>query len=69
MWVAMMVAMMFPAAAPMVLMYGRMRKSDPPSVALFTCFVHRVVVRLRCRRSYLLSAAVEDAASRSEWVA
>src|SRR4051812_30437301 len=36
MWVAMMVAMMFPAAAPMVLMYGRMRRSDPLSVGLFT---------------------------------
>ena len=34
-WVAMMVAMMFPAAVPMVVMYGRMRRSDPPSVALF----------------------------------
>ena len=29
-----MVAMMFPAAAPMVVMYGRMRRSDPASVAL-----------------------------------
>jgi predicted metal-binding membrane protein len=68
MWVAMMVAMMFPAAAPMVLMYGRMRKSDPPSVALFTgsyialWFVFGL-------GAYLLSAAIEDAASRSEWVA
>ena len=35
MWVAMMTAMMFPAAAPMVVMYGRMRRSDPASVALF----------------------------------
>jgi predicted metal-binding membrane protein len=68
MWVAMMVAMMFPAAAPMVVMYGRMRRGDPPSVALFTgsyivlWFVFGV-------GAYLLSAAVESAASRSEWVA
>jgi predicted metal-binding membrane protein len=68
MWVAMMVAMMFPAAAPMVLMYGRMRKSDPPSVALFTgsyialWFVFGL-------GAYLLSAAIENAASRSEWIA
>lgn len=68
MWVAMMVAMMFPAAAPMVLMYGRMRRSDPPSVALFTgayivlWFAFGVL-------AYLLSAMVESAASGSEWVA
>ena len=68
MWVAMMVAMMFPAAAPMVVMYGRMRHNDPPSVALFTgsyivlWFVFGV-------GAYLLSAAVESAASGSEWVA
>jgi len=68
MWVAMMVAMMFPAAAPMVVMYGRMRRSDPLSVALFTgsyivlWFVFGV-------GAYLLSAAVESAASGSEWVA
>jgi len=68
MWVAMMVAMMFPAAAPMVLMYGRMRRSDPLSVALFTgsyialWFAFGVL-------AYLLSAIVESAASGSEWVA
>lgn len=68
MWVAMMVAMMFPAAAPMVVMYGRMRRSDPASVALFTgsyvvlWFAFGVL-------AYLLSAMVESAASDSEWVA
>ena len=68
MWVAMMVAMMFPASAPMVLMYARMRRSDPPSVALFTgayislWFVFGAL-------AYLLSAGVEDAASGSEWIA
>ena len=36
MWVAMMVAMMFPAAAPMVMLYARMRRDDRTSVALFT---------------------------------
>lgn len=67
MWVAMMAAMMFPAAAPMVLMYGRMRRSDPLAVALFTgsymalWFVFGLA-------AYLLSAAVESVASGSEWV-
>jgi len=66
-WVAMMVAMMFPAAAPMVLLYGRMRRQDPASVALFTgsyialWFAFGAV-------AYLLSAAVESLASGSEWV-
>ena len=68
MWVAMMVAMMFPAAAPMVVMYGRMRRSDPPSVALFTgsyialWFVFGL-------GAFLLSAGIEIAASHSDWVA
>ena len=68
MWVAMMVAMMFPAAVPMVLMYGRMKRNDPSSIALFTgsyialWFAFGVV-------AYLLSAMVESAASGSEWVA
>jgi len=35
-WIAMMVGMMFPAAAPMVLLYGRMRRKDPTSIALFS---------------------------------
>lgn len=67
-WVAMMVAMMFPAATPMIVMYGRMRRRDPPSIALFTgsyivlWFAFGVV-------AYLLSALVEARASSSEWVA
>lgn len=68
MWVAMMVAMMFPAAAPMVVMYGRMRRSDPPSVALFTAS-YIVLWFAFGIGAYLLSAAVESAASGSEWVA
>ena len=68
MWVAMMVAMMFPAAAPMVLMYGRMRKSDPPSVALFT-LAYIALWFVFGLGAYLLSAALEEAASHSEWVA
>ena len=68
MWVAMMVAMMFPAAAPMVLMYGRMRKSDPASVALFTG-AYIALWFVFGLGAYLLSAAIEDAASGSEWVA
>ncbi len=68
MWVAMMIAMMFPAAAPMIVMYGRVRRNDPPSVALFTgsyialWFVFGL-------GAYLASAGIETAASGSEWVA
>lgn len=68
MWVAMMVAMMFPAAAPMVMLYARMRRDDRTSVALFTAsyislwFAFGIV-------AYLVSAAVEAAASRSMWIA
>jgi predicted metal-binding membrane protein len=68
MWVAMMVAMMFPAAAPMVLMYGRMRPSDPPSIALFTAS-YIVLWFVFGALAYLVSAAVEAGASRSEWIA
>jgi predicted metal-binding membrane protein len=67
-WVAMMVAMMFPAAAPMVVMYGRMRRADPPSVALFTGAYIALWVVFGIG-AYLLSAAIEWAASRSEWTA
>lgn len=68
MWVAMMAAMMFPAAAPMILMYRRMQRREPGSAALFTAsyislwFVFGAV-------AYLLSALVEDAAGDSQWVA
>ncbi len=68
MWVAMMVAMMFPAAAPMVLMYGRMRRSDPPSIALFTAS-YIVLWFVFGALAYFVSAAVEAGASRSEWIA
>src|SRR2546422_6961791 len=68
MWVAMMVAMMSPAAAPMVLMYGRMRRNDPSSVALFTGSYIALWFAFGAL-AYLLSAMVESAASRSEWVA
>ena len=67
-WVAMMVAMMFPAAAPMVVMYGRMRRGDTPSVALFTGSYIALWVVFGVG-AYLLSATVEWGASRSEWVA
>jgi predicted metal-binding membrane protein len=67
-WVAMMVAMMFPAAAPMVLMYGRMRRQDPPSVALFTGSYITLWVLFGVA-AYLVSATVEWGADRSDWVA
>ncbi|HYZ91882.1 MAG TPA: DUF2182 domain-containing protein [Actinomycetota bacterium] len=68
MWVAMMAAMMFPAAAPMILMYGRMQRSSSGSVALFTgsyivlWFAFGAV-------AFLLGAFVETQASKSDWVA
>jgi predicted metal-binding membrane protein len=68
MWVAMMVAMMFPAAAPMILMYGRMRRGDPLAVALFTG-AYLALWLVFGIGAYLLSAAVEVGASRSSWVA
>lgn len=68
MWVAMMAAMMFPAASPMVLMYGRMRSSDPASVALFTGSYIALWFGFGAV-AYLVSAGVEAAASRSQWVA
>jgi predicted metal-binding membrane protein len=67
-WVAMMVAMMFPAAAPMVLLYARMRRHDPTSVALFTSAYIALWFAFGAG-AYLLSAGVESAASESEWVA
>ncbi len=67
-WVAMMVAMMFPAAAPMVVMYGRMRRGDVASVALFTGSYIALWVVFGVG-AYLLSATIEWAASRSEGVA
>ncbi len=67
-WVAMMAAMMFPAAAPMVLMYGRMRRSDPRSIALFTGSYMALWFGFGAI-AYLVSALVESGASGSEWVA
>jgi predicted metal-binding membrane protein len=66
-WLAMMVAMMFPAASPMVVMYSRMRRGDPPSVALFTGSYIALWVAFGVA-AYLLSAAVEWGASHSAWV-
>jgi predicted metal-binding membrane protein len=68
MWVAMMVAMMFPASVPMVTMYGRMRRGDPVSIALFTAS-YIVVWFVFGVAAYLVGAAVESVASGSRWVA
>ncbi len=67
-WMAMMVAMMFPAAAPMVLMYGRMRRNDPLSLTLFMGTYLALWFSFGAV-AYLLSAGVESAAARSDWVA
>ena len=68
MWVAMMAAMMFPAAAPMILMYSRMQRREPGSAVLFTASYIALWVVFGAA-AYLLSALVEDAAGDSEWVA
>lgn len=68
MWVSMMSAMMFPAAAPMVLMYSRVRRGDPASVALFAAASISLWFVLGIA-AYLASAGVETIASRSMWLA
>jgi predicted metal-binding membrane protein len=68
MWVAMMVAMMFPAAAPMVVMYGRMRRSDPLSVSLFTGSYIALWIAFGAL-AFALGRFVETQAGRSMWVA
>ena len=67
MWVAMMVAMMFPAAAPMIVMYGRMKRGDPLAVSLFTGSYVSLWFAFG-GLAFLLGAGVEVAAERSEWV-
>lgn len=67
MWVAMMVAMMFPSAAPMVLMYGRMRRSDPPSVALFTASYIALWFGFGAV-AFALGRLVEDRVTSSMWI-
>jgi predicted metal-binding membrane protein len=62
----MMVAMMFPAAAPMVLMYARMRKSDPASVVLFTGSYIALWVVFGAL-AFGLGRFVEDRAASSMW--
>lgn len=68
MWVAMMAAMMFPAAAPMVVMYARIRRERSGATTVFTAsyialwFAFGGIV-------YLIGAAVETWVSGSEGVA
>lgn len=68
MWVAMMAAMMFPAAAPMVLMYARMKRGEPLSIALFTGSYITLWISFGAL-AFILGALVEGQVSRSEWVA
>jgi predicted metal-binding membrane protein len=68
MWVAMMVAMMFPSAAPMVVMYGRMQRKQPISVALFTGSYIALWIVFGAL-AFLLGVGVENLVSRSEWFA
>lgn len=68
MWVAMMIAMMFPSAAPMVAMYGRMRRDDPLSVGLFTGSYLALWVAFGAV-AFGLGWLVEDRVSHSMWIA
>jgi predicted metal-binding membrane protein len=68
MWVAMMVAMMFPAAAPMIVMYGRMRRSDPVSVSLFAGS-YIVLWIVFGALAFALGRIVETQAGKSMWFA
>jgi predicted metal-binding membrane protein len=68
MWVAMMIAMMFPSAAPMIVMYGRMKQGDPLAVTLFTGSYISLWFAFG-GLAFLLGAGVEVAAERSAWVA
>ena len=67
MWVAMMVAMMFPAAAPMIVMYGRMKRNEPMAVGLFTGAYISLWVAFGAV-AYFLGVGAEVLASRNEWV-
>lgn len=68
MWVAMMMATMFPSAAPMIMIYRRMRRGDPLSVTLFVGS-YLVLWSAVGAAAYLISALVESAAADSPWVA
>jgi predicted metal-binding membrane protein len=68
MWVAMMIGMMFPAAAPMVLMYGRMRRDDSVSVALFTGSYLALWIAFGAL-AFGLGWLVENRVARSMWMA
>src|SRR5690606_36189731 len=48
-FLSMWVAMMFPVAAPMITMYGRIRRDDPPSVRDLHRLLHHALVRVRPR--------------------
>lgn len=66
MWVAMMVGMMFPAAAPMMLMYGRMQRR-PAALAVFGGSYIALWIAFGAL-AFALGVLVETQASRSEWV-
>jgi predicted metal-binding membrane protein len=68
MWVAMMVAMMFPAAAPMIVMFGRMQRKHPARVSLFTASYIALWVAFG-GLAFGLGRLVEDQARSSMWIA
>ena len=66
MWVAMMVAMMFPAAAPMVITYARMPREDRGSSALFIAAYITLWFAFGAV-AYAFGVAVESVVGRSAW--
>jgi predicted metal-binding membrane protein len=68
MWVAMMVAMMFPAAAPMIAMYGRMRRSDPLSVSFFAGSYLLLWIAIAAV-AFGLAWVIENRVAHSMWIA
>jgi predicted metal-binding membrane protein len=67
MWVAMMVAMMFPAAAPMILMYSRNQSGRAVPTAIFTGSYLSVWIAFGAV-AFALGFGVERLADRSMWV-
>lgn len=69
MWVAMMVAMMFPSAAPMILVFAKSQKGKHNgSIALFVAAYLALWVSFGAV-AFALGAGVEAVAERSFWVA
>jgi len=72
-WIAMMVAMMFPAAAPMVLMFaaiskGKQRQGQPFVPTWFFLLAYLLVWTLFGVLAYIVAAGIELLASQAVWL-